>query len=314
MNVSDVTRVAVIGAGSIGQATAAEFALGGYDVRLNSRSEESLERGMTGIQEIFQRLIGFGLTTPEQAGAATARIQTHVELRSAVKDVQVVYEAVYENLELKQKIFRDLDKFCSPHTLFVSGTSTLSLKDLAKVTSRSEKMLLANYANPPYLVPLTEVMRNDATAEETVSTYCDLLTRIGKKPVVIQKEVPGFVANRLQIALLREALYLVEQGVVTARDIDMILSSGIGRRWAVAGVFEVFELAGQDLILAAASYLLPHLDASREPSRVLREKVERGELGVKSGKGFYEWDPDSAEALRQRIGHALVEIEKWSRR
>ena len=162
MNVSDVTRVAVIGAGSIGQATAAEFALGGYDVRLNSRSEESLERGMTGIQEIFQRLIGFGLTTPEQAGAATARIQTHVELRSAVKDVQVVYEAVYENLELKQKIFRDLDKFCSPHTLFVSGTSTLSLKDLAKVTSRSEKMLLANYANPPYLVPLTQHFRFEA--------------------------------------------------------------------------------------------------------------------------------------------------------
>ena len=312
MNVDEIKRVAVIGAGTIGQSTAAEFALGGYDVNLNSRSEESLARGIDGIQGIFQRLIGFELATQQQADAAQSRIQTDVDLRSSVADAEVVYEAVYEDLELKQKIFSDLDKLCPEPTIFVSGTSTLSLSDLASATNRPDKVLLANYANPPYLVPATEVMRNKATSEETVTTFCDLLVRIGKKPIVIQKEVPGFVANRLQIALLREALYLVQEGVVTAQDVDTILKSGIGRRWAVAGVFEVFELAGQDLILAACSYLMPYLDTSAEPSPVLREKVERGELGVKTGKGFYDWTPETAEALRGRIAHALVEIERWS--
>ena len=140
-----------------------------------------------------------------------------------------------------------------------------------------------------------------------------MLTKIGKKPVVIDKEVPGFVGNRLQVALMGEALHLVQEGVVTAEGVDTIIKSSIGRRWAVAGVFEVFELAGQDLTLAAYSYLAPYLDRSVEPPQVLRDKVERGELGVKTGKGFYEWTPETADALRRRIANALVEIEKWSR-
>ncbi len=312
MNVDDIKSVAVIGAGTIGQSTAAEFALGGYDVNLNSRSEDSLARGIDGIQGIFQTFIGLGLATQQQTDAAQSRIQTDVDLRSSVTEADVVYEAVYEDLELKQEIFRDLDTLCPQPTIFVSGTSTLSLSDLASATNRPNKVLLANYTNPPFLVPATEVIRNKATSEETVTTFCDLLARIGKKPVVLQKEVPGFVANRLQMALLREALYLVQEGVVTAQDIDTILKSGIGRRWAVAGVFEVFDLAGQDLILAACSYLMPDLDTSTEPSPVLREKVERGELGVKTGRGFYGWTPEAAEALRGRIAHALVEIERWS--
>ncbi len=313
MNVDDIKTVAVIGAGLIGQAAAVEFALGGYEVNLNSRSEDSLQRGMKNLQEILQRLIDLGLTTREKADTATSKIRTNVDLKASVEDVEVVYEAVYEDLELKLKIFRDLDSFCSEPTILVSGTSAISLRDIASATQRPDKVILTNYSNPAYLVPLAEVMRNENTSNETVAIWCDLLTRIGKKPVVIQKEVPGFVANRLQAALLREALSLVESGVVTAQDVDDIIKSSIGRRWAVAGVFEVFELAGWDLIFAAVPYLLPHLDASTKPSPVLREKVESGELGVKTGKGFYEWTPDSAEALRQRIAHALVEIEKWSR-
>jgi 3-hydroxybutyryl-CoA dehydrogenase len=312
MNVDDVKKVAVIGAGLIGQAAALEFSLGGYQVNLNSRSQESLQRGMAGVQGMFRRVIGFGMATQEQADAAMSRISTSVDLKTCVQDVQVVYEAVYEDLKLKQRLFRDMDAFCAESTIFVSGTSTLSLKDLASATNRPHKMLLANYSNPPYLVPLAEVMRNEDTSDETVQVFCDLLIRAGKKPVVIQKEVPGFVGNRLQVSLLREALHLIEEGVVTAQDVDMIIKSSIGRRWAVAGIFEVFELAGVDLILSVSGYLIPYLSTTTEPSPVLRQKVERGELGVKTGKGFYDWTLESAEALRQRIAHALVEIEKWS--
>ena len=140
-------------------------------MNLNSRSEESLARGIDGIQRIFQGLIGFGLATQQQADAAQSSIRTDVDLRSSVADAEVVYEAVYEDLELKQKIFRDLDKLCPEPTILVSGTSTLSLSDLASATSRPDKVLLANYANPPYLVPATEVMRKKATSEETVTRF-----------------------------------------------------------------------------------------------------------------------------------------------
>jgi len=292
MRVDEIKRIAVVGAGLIGQGAAVEFALGGYEVSLNSRTEASLQRGMKSIREIFQRLINLGLVTRNSVDLAMSRIRTNVNLQESVRGVQVVYEAVYEDLTLKQRIFRDLDSLCPKSTILVSGTSTLRLSDLAAATQRPDKVLLANYSNPSYLVPLAEVMR---------------------KPVVIQKEVPGFVANRLQGALLREALWLVQRGVVTAQDVDTIIKSSIGRRWAVAGVFEVYELAGLDLVLAVAEYLLPRLENSTEIPPVLQEKVERGELGVKTGKGFYDWTPDSTEALRQRIAHALVEIEKWSR-
>lgn len=313
MRVDEIKRIAVVGAGLIGQGATVEFALGGYEVNLNSRSEASLQRGMKSIREIFQRLINLGLVSRNPVDLAMSRIRTNVNLQESVRGAQVVYEAVYEDLTLKQRIFRDLDSLCPKSTILVSGTSTLRLSDLAAATQRPDKVLLANYSNPSYLVPLVEVLRNETTSDETVATFCDLLTRIGKKPVLIQKEVPGFVANRLQVALLREALWLVQRGVVTAQDVDTIIKSSIGRRWAVAGVFEVCELAALDLVLAVAAYLLPRLENSTEIPPVLQEKVERGELGVKTGKGFYDWTPDSTEALRQRIAHALVEIEKWSR-
>ena len=312
MKLEDIKTIAVIGAGLIGQATAVEFTLGGYDVRLNSRSEESLQRGLQEIRGILDTMVGLGIATTGDANLAVTRIKSDVSLKSTVEDAQVIFEAVYEDLELKQRIFRDLDRYRQLDALMVSGTSTLRLSDIASATTSPELVVLANYSNPTYLVPLVEVLRNDKTSDETVDTLCALLTRIGKRPVVIQKDVPGFVANRLQVALLREALHLIEQGIVTAQDIDLIMRSSIGRRWAVAGIFEVFDIAGHDLTLSASSYLMPYLDNSTEPSPVLRDKVARGELGIKTGKGFYDWTPETADALRQRIAHALVEIEKWS--
>jgi 3-hydroxybutyryl-CoA dehydrogenase len=162
------------------------------------------------------------------------------------------------------------------------------------------------------LVPLVELVRGPQTSDQTVQTLSELLRRIGKRPIVVQKEVPGFILNRLQGALLREALWLVEQGVASPQDIDIAIRNSIGRRWAVAGVFEIFELAGWDLLASIASGLFPHLAVTTETPTPLKDKVDRGELGVKTGKGFYEWTPESAEALRRRIAHALVTIEQWT--
>ena len=311
MKADDVKVIAAIGAGLIGHSVSMEFALAGYDVRLNSRSQESLQRGLARIQETLRGLIEAGVVSGEQAGLVPSRISTSVDLKETVECADVVIENVYEDLDLKRRIFKEIDTWSPKRTILVSGTSTLSLSELASATGRPDKVLLANYANPPHLVPSVEVLRNGATSDETVATVSDLLKKVGKRPVVIQQEVPGFVANRLQMALTREALSLVERGIVSPQDIDTIIKNGIGRRWAVAGVFEVWDLAGWDLIAEMASWLYPDLDSSLGLPDMLRDKVESGELGVKSGKGFYDWTPESADAVRQRIAHALVEIAKW---
>jgi len=306
MGVDQIKRIAIIGAGLMGHGYAQEFALAGYPVQLQSRSEESVQRAMTNIRRNLGLLTRMGLITSQQAEEALTKIHTTTVLKDAVEDGDLVIESVYEDLALKQRIFKELDAACPEHTILVSGTSTLPLSELQAVTHRPDRVLLANYSNPPYMVPLVEMMRNERTSDDTVTTVYNLLTKIGKRPVIIQREVPGFIANRLQGALLREALWLVQKGFVTPRDVDTIMKTSIGRRWSVAGPFEIFDVAGWDLVLAVASWLLPYLASSPEVPRIVKEKVERGELGVKTGKGFYEWTPESADALRQRIVHAFA--------
>ena len=177
---------------------------------------------------------------------------------------------------------------------------------------RSDKALVMHYINPPHLIPSVEVVPTVKTSCETIATVKQLLTRLGKRPIVLRKEVPGFVLSRLQMALLREACWLVENGVAEARDVDSALRNSLGRRWAVAGVFEILEIAGWDLLAKVASELLPHMAFSPEVPSVLKEIVEKGELGVKTSKGLYEWTPESVAELKSRIARALVELEKWS--
>ena len=311
MDADDVKQIAVIGAGLMGHGIAQEFATAGYEVRLTSRTEESLRRGLDQIKRNLERLVGLGVVEPRQAEEAETRIHTTPALGDAVADADVVVEAVYEDLSLKQRVFTELDRTSPQRTVLASTTSTFPATQLATATRRPDRVLVAHYINPPYLVPLVELVPGEETSKETLAVIQGLLSGVGKRPVVLTKEVPGFISVRLQAALLREALSLVQGGVASPQTVDDVIKTSLGRRWAVAGVFEVLELAGWDVISDVASWLFPRLESSPETPEVLRERVERGELGVKSGKGFYAWTPDSAEDLRRRIAHALVEIDKW---
>jgi 3-hydroxybutyryl-CoA dehydrogenase len=313
MNADDIKQIAVIGAGLMGHGIAQEFATAGYDVRLTSRTEESLGRGVDQIKRNLERLVGLGVLETGPAARAEERLTTCLTLEDAVSDADLVIEAVYEDLSLKRQVFEQLDRACPDRTLLASTTSTFPATQIATATGRPDRVLVAHYINPPYLVPLVELAPGEGTSEETLGAVHALLTGIGKQPVVLRKEVPGFISVRLQVALLREALSLVQSGVATPEDIDKVIRTSIGRRWAVAGVFEVLELAGWDVVSDIASWLFPQLESSLELPAVLRERVERDELGVKSGKGFYDWTADSAEDLRRRIAHALVEIDAWDR-
>jgi 3-hydroxybutyryl-CoA dehydrogenase len=312
MKVQDIQQITVVGAGLMGHGIAQEFALAGYRVQLTDVSEAILERARETIQRNLDMLAGFGLITREQAASVLPAIHMTNSLADAVAGANVVVEAVYENIELKQRIFRELDAVCAPDAILASNTSTFLPSKLAEVTNRPAQVLITHYFNPPFLLPLVEIVRHADTSDETVSTIYDLLVTVGKKPAIIQKEVPGFIGNRIQGAVLREALWLVEQGIATPEDIDNVIRSSIGRRWAVAGVFEVFEIAGWELVLNVAAPE-PHQFGSspEEAVRLIREKVARGELGVKTGQGFYEWDTESTAALRERIARALIEIAHW---
>ena len=309
MKASDIHNVAVIGAGLMGHGIAIEFALAGYDVRLHSRSEESLERARGMIGDSLERLRDLGRVSEQQAEAVQGLVWMSTELAEAVGDADLVIESISEDIGAKTELFGRLDELCPDRTILASNTSSFLPSRLAAATTRPDKVINAHFLNPPFFVPLVEVVPTEETSEETTGIIMGLLTSLGKQPILVEREVPGFVASRLQMAVLREALWLVENEVASAEDVDKAISAGLGRRWATAGVLHVLEVAGWDLISRVAADVFPHLSNADDPS-LLHVMVGRGDVGVKAGKGFYEWTPEKAEDLRRRIAMGLVEIDK----
>ena len=311
VGVDEVERVAVIGAGLMGHGIALEFALAGYAVTLHDVDERRLADAIGRMRASLRLLSDAGLAAA-QVDAVPAALRITTDLAGAVAGADLVVEAVYEHLPLKHEIFRELDRHAPPRAILASNTSTFVPSVLAEATTRPERVLVAHYFNPPHLIPLVEVVPGARTAEETVQTMVALLTRVGKEAVVVRHEAPGFIANRLQNALRREALSSVARGAATPQDVDRGGRRGFGRRLAVAGPFELTELIGLDLALAIAEQLYPTLESSPEPPAILRDKVARGELGVKTGQGFYGWTPEEAAALRERVVRALIAIARLS--
>ena len=312
MKVDDIRSVAVIGAGLMGHGIAQEFALAGLRVGLHDVSEEKLQQALASVQRNLELLVDIGLLSNAQADSVLPNLHTSTELKEVAAGADVVIEAVFEDLVVKQELFEALHHLCPSHTILASNTSSFMPSKLAAVTCRPDKVLITHYFNPPFLIPLVEVVRSDETSDETVGVIYDLMKKVGKSPAIVQHEVTGFIANRLQGALLQEALWIVQQGIATPEDVDVVIKSSIGRRWSVAGVFEVFDLAGWDTILAVFSQVFAALDPAPDVLPLLQQMVDRGELGPKSGQGFYEWTPESAETARQKVAQALAAISQWS--
>ena len=309
MNAFGIRSVAVIGAGLMGHGITIEFALAGYDVRLHSRSEESLERARRMMRDSLERLHDLGRIPEQQAESVPDGVRMSTEMGELVGDADLVIESIYEDIDTKTDLFAQLDDLCPDRTILASNTSSFLPSRLAVATTRPDKVINAHFLNPPFFVPLVEVVPTEETSEETTSVVMELLTSLGKQPILVKREAPGFVASRLQMALLREALWLVENKVASAEDVDKAINAGLGRRWATAGVLQVLEVAGWDLISRVAADVFPHLSNADDPA-LLREMVERGNIGVKAGKGFYDWTPEQTEDLRRRIARGLVEIDK----
>ena len=314
MGVEGIRKIGVVGAGLMGHGIAQEFALGGYDVCLHDISEELLEQARDNIRRNLGIMAEAGMVLEDAVETVPDTIRMSTHLGDAVVEADYVVEAVTEDLALKQRVFAEMDRLCPAHTIIASNTSTFMPSSLALATGRPDKVLVTHYFNPPHFVPIVEVVRHDGTSDSTFATAMELLGKIGKRPVGLRKEIPGFIGNRLQFALLRECLSLVEKGVASPEDIDAVVKNSFGRRLSVAGPFEVFDAAGWDTIYAILNELSPDLDASDTPSVIAADNVLQGRLGLKSGAGMYDWTAESAEELRERIAHALIEIERWTKR
>ena len=310
MTDEQIERVGVVGAGLMGHGIALSFAVGGYEVSLTDTTEEKLQQAMGNVALTLDVLVADDLIDEATADAVPGRIQTNTSLAAAMADVGFVVEAVFEDLDLKRQVFGELDRCSPPGAILTSNTSSYMASQLAPATDRPDKVVVANWWNPPHLLPLVEVVGGPQTSDETIDATRGVLESIGKTPVVLRKESVGFIGNRLQFALLREALSIVDRGIASAADVDTVVKTGFGRRLAVAGPLEVFDIAGWDTISHIIDELFPDLDTSQVSPATLMEMVEAGDLGVKSGQGFYEWTDLSVDKIYRRISHALTTIDQ----
>ena len=310
MTVDGIREIAVIGAGLMGHGIAQEFACAGYSVLIHDVTDEHLETARIQIEKNLNVLAENAVIEKENIAPTLQRIQTATELSAVAENADFIVEAVPENLALKQQIFEELDAVCPPHTILASNTTALMPSQIGVNAKRKDQILNTHYFNPPYLIPLVELIRSPDPSDETVAVTFDLLTAIGKTPAIIEKEVLGFVGPRLQAALIREAFAIVEQGIASAETVDLVVRNSFGRRLSVAGPFEVFELAGWDLVLAAFEELYKDLNSSVNINPLLQEMVESGKLGVKSQEGFYSWTDDKIQELRDRMNRALIQQAK----
>jgi 3-hydroxybutyryl-CoA dehydrogenase len=301
MKLSQIKNIAVVGSGIMGHGIGQTFALGGYRVTLNDISDERLEKAIKQIHSNLNTFVEFGITTAETAKEALSRIQTNKNLKSAVRESDFVVEALPEVMELKKQVFQELDECCLPHTIIASNTSGLSLTEMAAGINRQDQVVIAHWWNPPHIIPVVEVVKGRYTSDQTVDLVYQLLVYIGKKPVKISKEVPGFLGNRLQFALYREALYCLKEGIASAEDIDMAVKGTFGFRLPTLGPLETSDWGGLDTFLNIAQYLFKEIDRSTEPPEILKEKLKQGKLGVKTGEGFFQYPAERAkEKMKER--------------
>ncbi|MDF2115017.1 3-hydroxyacyl-CoA dehydrogenase family protein [Roseiarcaceae bacterium H3SJ34-1] len=294
-------KIAIIGAGLMGHGIAQVFAVAGHDVAITDPVEAARQAAPG---RISRNLAEMGLD-PD----AVNRISLHADLAEAVAGADVVIEAALENMELKQKLFAQIEAAAPAHAILASNTSVMPITQIMQNIRDKSRALGTHWWNPPFLVPLVEVVRTVDVSDKTVASMMALLASVGKTPVEVKKDVPGFVGNRLQHALWREAISIVEQGICDADMVDMVVKASFGRRLPVLGPLENADMVGADLTLAIHQQVLPYIDSRPAPSPLLEEMVKEGKLGFKSCEGFRTWSAEDQNDLRKKVLDHLMDMD-----
>jgi 3-hydroxyacyl-CoA dehydrogenase len=299
-----VKRAAVIGTGTMGPGMGAVLARAGIETALYDVSEEALERAKAGVQlaeGVLERL-----EAPREDGGS---VRFEGDLAAALDGCELVLEAVPEKLELKHEVFPQFEQHVAADAILASNTSGIPITQIATVCSRPERVVGLHWSNPPHLIPMIEVIPGEQTEQRVVDEACELVRRFGYHPVV-EKEVPGFVENRILYAILRECLDLVDRGIIDPEGLDLNVRWGIGYKLAVIGPMELLDMAGLDIYNAVGSYLNKDLSTSGEVSKTIRDLMEQGRLGMKTGGGIYDYTPEQIDQLRAQRAGKLVAVRK----
>ncbi len=295
------SRISVVGAGLMGQGIAQVFALAGHDVTITDAVAASLN---TAKSRIAANLRDLG-----EDESAVARVRPCADLAEAVGEADFVVEAVSEDLLLKRKLFAEIEAHVRADTILASNTSVIPITSIMQELAKRERALGTHWWNPPFLVPLVEVIETQWTAPQTIAWTMALHEAAGKKPAHVKKDVPGFIGNRLQHALWREAISLVEHGICDAETVDAVIKTSFGRRLPVLGPLENADLVGTDLTLAIHNIVLPAIDSRPGPSPYLQKLVTEGKLGFKSGEGFRKWSAGQQATLRAKVMQHLKSMQ-----
>lgn len=308
MECDAIRRIGVVGAGLMGHGIAQVFASAGYEVGLYDVDAATLDAAKGRIAANFRPFIDLGLASPEDVDRCLARVTLCRTLAALGDGADVVVEAILEELKLKQDTYAELERHVRPDTLLASNTSAISITQISEALKVKGRFMGTHFWNPPHVLPCVEVIKGRHTDERAFETVYALLEKVGKVPVRVHKDVPGFLGNRLQHAMWREAVSLCENGVAGAEDIDKVVKYGFGARMPFIGPLETADLAGLKLTHDIHQYLFPYLENTQTASPLLAKLVTEGATGVKAGRGFYAWTPEKVATIIQKRDTVLLRI------
>ena len=302
---SELPTVAIVGAGLMGHGIALTFANAGHHVTVTDPDADMLASTPQRIADSMAALGHDEGTT----NAALSNVELCDSLASAVANAGVMFEAAPEKLDLKQRLFADIEAAAPSDAILASNTSVIQISKIMGGLEHRERAVGTHWWNPPHMIPLVEVVKTEWTDPAVAGRMMDLLAAAGKTPALVEKDVPGFIGNRLQHALWREAVSLVENGICDAETVDTVIKASFGRRLAVLGPLENADLVGTDLSLDIHENVLFDLESRQGPSPYLEQLVEQGRLGMKTGEGFRKWTDEEADAVRTRVARHLTRID-----
>jgi 3-hydroxybutyryl-CoA dehydrogenase len=305
-----IERIAIIGSGVMGSNIALSFAAKGYTVIVNDIKEEFLAKAKGRMIENLSILLDEGELNEESVQTALANISYSVHLDEAAREADFIIEAIPEKIELKSELFQKLEALMKPDTIVASNTSTFPISRLMEKASFADRMIITHFFNPAHIVPLVEIVRHRETKAEIVEEIVSLIRSIGKEPILLKKEISGFIANRLQTALMREAFYLLKEGAATARDIDTAITAGPGFRWAFTGPIEIADFGGLDTWQSVFENVARELDQSTGAPEVIRDLVRENKLGTKTGQGIYPYDECSVSEKLNERDRLLIKLRR----
>ncbi len=303
---AEIKNITILGAGMMGPGLAQIFAVKGYNVTLWARRAEVLPGVIETIKSNLNLMAENGIGKAADIDSIIARVKTTDNFEEAVADADFVEEAVGEKLELKQQFFEKLDRICKPEAILATNTSVISITEIASTSENRHRIIGTHFWNPPYLIPLVEVVPTPDTSEATVNATMELLSDCGRKPIHVKKDVPGFVANRLQHALWREAISIVERGIADPKTVDEAIRYSFGFRLPILAPIENADMVGTQLTWNIHSYILKHIENSTEPSPLLKEMLDSGKLGFPSGSGFYDWNDEKIAKSKRALQEYLI--------